>query len=63
MAVLTYFSCTAPQPHTKHVIFAPGNKPYKPPSDFQKYVLGKVKATTPGASAVANKRWNIPKEI
>jgi hypothetical protein len=35
----------------------------KPPSDFQKYVLGKVKATTPGASAVANKRWNIPKEI
>lgn len=35
----------------------------KPPSDFQKYVLGKVKATTPGASAVANKRWTIPKEI
>jgi hypothetical protein len=35
----------------------------KPPSDFQKYVLGKVKAKTPGASAVANKRWHIPKEI
>jgi len=35
----------------------------KPPSDFQKYVLGKVKEAAPGASAVANKRWNIPKEI
>jgi len=35
----------------------------KPPSDFQKYVLGKIKAKSPGASAIANKRWNIPKEI
>ena len=34
----------------------------KPPSDFQKYVLGKVKQM-PGASAVGNKRWHIPKEI
>lgn len=34
----------------------------KPPSDFQKYVLGKVKEM-PGASAVGNKRWHIPKEI
>ena len=35
----------------------------KPPADFQKYVLGKVKETAPGASAVANKRWHIPKEV
>lgn len=35
----------------------------KPPSDFQKYVLGKVQAKTPGASAIGNKRWTIPKEI
>jgi hypothetical protein len=35
----------------------------KPPSDFQKYVLGRVKEKMPGATAVANKRWDIPKEI
>lgn len=35
----------------------------KPPSDFQKYVLGKVQAKNPGATAIANKRWSIPKEI
>jgi hypothetical protein len=35
----------------------------KPPSDFQKYVLGKVKAANPHADAVASKRWDIPKEI
>lgn len=35
----------------------------KPPSDFQKYILGRVKEKMPGATAVANKRWNIPKEI
>lgn len=34
----------------------------KPPADFQKHVLGRVKQM-PGASAVANKRWGIPKEI
>ncbi len=35
----------------------------KPPSDFQKYVLGKV-ATVPGADkAKLEKRWHIPKEI
>lgn len=34
----------------------------KPPADFQKHVLGRVKEV-PGASAVANKRWGIPKEI
>jgi hypothetical protein len=35
----------------------------KPPSDFQKYVLGRIKAAVPEASAVASKRWDIPKEI
>lgn len=35
----------------------------KPPSDFQKYVLGRVKAAVPQAEAVASKRWDIPKEI
>lgn len=36
----------------------------KPPSDFQKYVLGRVKETVPGAEkSVIEKRWHIPKEI
>ena len=35
----------------------------KPPSDFQKYVLGRVKAAVPESNAVASKRWDIPKEI
>jgi hypothetical protein len=36
----------------------------KPPADFQKYVLGKVKAAAPGANKdVFEKRWQIAKEI
>ena len=35
----------------------------KPPSDFQKYVLGRIKSAVPEASAVGGKRWDIPKEI
>jgi len=35
----------------------------KPPADFQKHVLGRIKSAVPEASAVANKRWTIPKEI
>ena len=35
----------------------------KPPADFQKYVLGRVKAAVPESNAVASKRWDIPKEI
>lgn len=36
----------------------------KPPADFQKYVLGRVKEAAPGASKKAlEKRWHIPKEI
>lgn len=35
----------------------------KPPSDFQKYVLGKVKAANPHSEAIASKRWDIPKEV
>lgn len=34
----------------------------KPPSDFQKHILGRIKESVPGASAVANKRWDIPRE-
>lgn len=34
----------------------------KPPSDFQKYVLGRINASVPGAK-VGNKRWQIPKEV
>jgi hypothetical protein len=36
----------------------------KPPSDFQKYVLGRIKETAPGAKKdVLEKRWHIPKEV
>ena len=36
----------------------------KPPSDFQKYILGKVKEKAPGANKAAlEKRWHIPKEV
>ena len=36
----------------------------KPPSDFQKYILGRVKETVPGANKnVLEKRWHIPKEV
>lgn len=35
----------------------------KPPADFQKYILGRVKSAVPHADAVASKRWDIPKEI
>ena len=35
----------------------------KPPSDFQKYVLGRIKEKNPGATAVASRRWHIPKEL
>ena len=36
----------------------------RPPSDFQKYVLGRVKETVPGAKKdVIEKRWHIPKEV
>jgi hypothetical protein len=36
----------------------------KPPADFSKYVLGKVRDKMPGADkAQFERRWNIPKEI
>lgn len=36
----------------------------KPPTDFQKYVLGRIKDKVPGANkSVMEKRWHIPKEI
>lgn len=33
----------------------------KPPEDFQKHVLGRIKEKTKGP-AIASKRWNIPRE-
>lgn len=36
----------------------------KPPADFQKYVLGKIRDNAPGAAKETfGRRWNIPKEI
>ena len=36
----------------------------RPPSDFQKYVLGRVKEAVPGANKAAiERRYTIPKEI
>jgi hypothetical protein len=35
----------------------------KPPVDFQKHVLGRIKSSVPNAEAVANKRWDIPREV
>jgi hypothetical protein len=35
----------------------------KPPSDFQKYVIGKVKEVPGAHTAAIEKRWHIPKEV
>ena len=35
----------------------------KPPADFQKYVLGKIKAANPEYGHSVEKRWMINKEI
>lgn len=34
----------------------------KPPSDFQKHVLGRMRDTYPGATALKNTKFAIPKE-
>ena len=34
----------------------------KPPSDFSKYVLGKVKAANPHTE-IGKRRWDVPKEV
>lgn len=34
----------------------------KPPSDFSKYVLGKVKAANPHTE-IGNRRWDVAKEV
>ena len=34
----------------------------RPPSDFSKYVLGKVKAANPHTE-IGNRRWDIKKEV
>lgn len=57
------------KPHLEQVVTAPlivdpvNIGISKPPSDFQKYVLGRIKESVPQADAVASKRWDIPKEI
>lgn len=35
----------------------------RPPVDFQKYVLNKVKATAGADHSKIEKRWTIPKEV
>jgi len=35
----------------------------KPPSDFSKYVLGKVKQVPGAHNPAIEKRWTIPKEL
>lgn len=35
----------------------------KPPSDFQKYVIGKVKEAPGAHNPAIEKRWHIPKEV
>jgi hypothetical protein len=35
----------------------------KPPVDFQKHVLGRIKSSVPHSTAIGDKRWSIPKEI
>jgi len=35
----------------------------KPPSDFSKYVLGKVKQVPGADTSTIEKRWSIPKEV
>ena len=35
----------------------------KPPSDFSKYVLGRIKETSGTKDNKLEKRWSIPKEI
>lgn len=34
----------------------------RPPSDFQRNILGRIKAAVPESSAIASRRWGIPRE-
>lgn len=49
--------------HSVNVVDPAGIGVSKPSNDFQKYVLGRIKASTPGATAIGNRRWKIPTEI
>lgn len=49
--------------HTVSVVDPVGIGVTKPSNDFQKHVLGRIAATVPGATAIGNRRWKIPKEI
>jgi hypothetical protein len=35
----------------------------KPPVDFQKHVLGRIKSSVPNSDAIGGKRWDIPREV
>ena len=37
----------------------------KPPADFQKHIIGRIKDKVPGAktSGALERRWSIPKEV
>lgn len=48
--------------HSLNVVDPVGIGVSKPPSDFSKYVLGKVKASNPKTS-IGNGRWGVSKEI
>lgn len=48
--------------HSVNVVDPTGIGVSKPPSDFTKYVLGKVKAANPHTE-IGNRRWDVAKEI
>lgn len=48
--------------NTVNIVDPAGIGVSKPPSDFSKHVLGKIKANNP-KSEIGNARWGIPKEI
>ena len=68
MAIKDLDGYIATNPHLQQVPTAPAIVDpvnigvTKPPSDFQKNILGRIKAAVPEASAVANRRWGIPRE-
>jgi hypothetical protein len=47
---------------TLNIVDPAGIGVQKPPADFTKFVLGKVKANNPLGN-VGDRRWKIPKEI
>lgn len=48
--------------HTVNVVDPAGIGVAKPPADFSKHVLGRIKANN-HKSEIGNGRWKVPKEI